>query len=68
MSKRAEKFHANKGCKFAIVVFISTLRCSVSKIKICGTLFKRYLHENETLQTPSFYMKMNCFGIVFRMT
>ena len=68
MRKHAEKLHANKGCKFAVVVFISTLWFSVSKIKICGTLFKRYLHESETLHTQTFYMKMNYFNIVFRMT
>ena len=24
------------------------------KIEICGTIFKRYLHKNETLHTPPF--------------
>ena len=39
----------------------------VFKIKICGTLFKRYLHENDALHTPPFYIKMNKLNIVFHM-
>ena len=41
---------------------------AVFKIEICGTLFKRYLHENEALHTPNFYMKMNHFKLVFHMS
>ena len=41
---------------------------TASKIEICGTLSKCYLHENEALHTPTFYMKMNQFSIVFHMT
>ena len=40
---------------------------AVHKIEICGTLFKTYLHENEALHTPTFYMKMNHFDILFHM-
>ena len=40
---------------------------AVFKIKICGTLFKRYLHENDALHTPPFYIKMNKLNIVFYM-
>ena len=54
--------HANKGCKLAIVVFIPTSLFSKERF------LKRYLHENEAWHTPTFYMKMNRFSIVFHMT
>ena len=46
MRKYRKTFHANEGYK--LTVFI-------------GTLFKRYMYENETSQTPTFYMKMSTF-------
>ena len=47
MRKYSKTFHANEGYK--LTVFI-------------GTLFKRYMYENETSQTPTFYMKMSTFS------
>ena len=41
---------------------------AVFKIEIKAAVFKRYLHENEVLHTPTFYMKMNQFNIVFPIT
>ena len=41
---------------------------AVFKIEIKAAIFKRYLHENEVLHTPTFYMKMNHFDIVFHIT
>ena len=44
MCKHAETFQSDKGHKLAIVAnFV------VFKKEICGTLFKRYLHQNEAL-------------------
>ena len=40
----------------------------IFKIETYGTLCKRYLHGNKTLHTPTFYMKLNHFNIVFHMT
>lgn len=65
MREHAETFHANKGCKLAIVVFIPT---SPLQNEISGTFFKGYLHEDEALYTPIFCMKMNHFNIAFHMT
>ena len=66
MRKHAETFHANKGYKLAIVFFYTNF--TVFKIEIKGTIFKRYLHENEVLHTPTFYIEMNHFDIVFHIT
>ena len=41
---------------------------AVFKIEIKGAIFKRYLHENKALHTPTIYMKMNHFDIVFHTT
>lgn len=41
---------------------------AVFKIEICGTLYKPYLNEDESLHTPAFYKKMNHFIIAFHMT
>ena len=30
--------------------------------------YKSYLHKNEALNTPDFYMKMKYFNIVFHIT
>ena len=40
----------------------------VFQMEICHTLFKRYLLKNVALDTPTFYMKMNHFNIVFHIT
>ena len=60
MRKPTETFHANKDYKLAAVAFF--------KIEVCGTIFKRYLQENEALRTPTLYKKINHFNIVFYMT
>ena len=65
MRKHAETFDANKGCSLAIVFYTNF---AVFKIEIQGAIVKRYLHENVALQTPTFYMKMNHFDIVFHIT
>ena len=65
MRKHAGTFHANRGCNLAIV-FCTNF--AVFKIEILCAIFKRNLHENVVLQTPTFYMKMNDFGIVFYIT
>ena len=62
MCKHAETFHADTGYKLAIVNF------DVFKIEISDTLMKWYFHENEALLIPTFYMNMNNFNIVFRLT
>ena len=59
LHKNAETFHVNKNYRLAIYVAFA-----VFKIEICGTLFKRYLHENETLRTSLFYT-MIYFNIIF---
>ena len=46
-------------------MLIRDTKFAVFKIEICGTLLKHYLHENEVLHTPTFYMKMNHVNIVF---
>ena len=66
MCKHAETLHANKGYKLAIVFLYANL--AVLKAEMYGTFFKRYLHKNEALHTPTFYMKINHFNIVFHMT
>ena len=38
---------------------------AVFKIEILDAIFKGYLHENEALHTPTFYIKMNHFGIIY---
>ena len=60
MRKHAEAFYAKKDYKLAILFFIPTLLFSKQKFRI-----QRYLHENETLRTPIFCVKMNQFSIVF---
>ena len=47
MRKHAETFHAIKGCKLYI-------NFATFKIETCGTIFKRYLHENKALHSPCF--------------
>ena len=61
LHKNAEMFHVNKDCRLAICVAFAAF-----KIEICRTLFKRYLHENETLHTSPFYT-MIYFNITFHM-
>ena len=41
---------------------------AVFKIEACGIFFRRYLHKNEALHIPTFYIKMNHFNIVFHLT
>ena len=41
---------------------------AVFKREIQSAIFKRYLHETVTLHTPTFYIKMNYFDIVFHIT
>ena len=65
MRKHAGTFYGNRGCNLAIA-FCTNF--AVFKIEILGAIFKRNLHENVVLQTPTFYMKMNHFGIVFYIT
>ena len=51
-----------------ILTFIKrNISCYYYKLDICDTLFKGYLHENEALQIPIFYMTMNQFNIVFHI-
>ena len=66
MHKHAKAFHTNKGYKLAIVVFIPTLL--FSKYKFVVHFSNVISNENETFHSPSFYMKMNHFNIVFHMT
>ena len=66
MREHAATFHANQDYQFAIGIFIPNF--AVFKTEICGSIFKRYLHEKEALYTPTFYMKMNHFNIFFHMT
>ena len=51
MRKHVETFDTNKSYKLALSIFT---KLAVFKKEICGTLFKPYKHENETLHTPSF--------------
>ena len=37
-------------------------------MEIFGTFLRRYLHKNEVLLTPTFYIKMNHLNIIFHMT
>ena len=55
MRKHTETFHANKS--YTLPIFYTNF--SVFKTEICGTLFNNRLHENSTLHTPTFHMKMN---------
>lgn len=64
MRKHAETLRAYKGCKLAIIF---STNFTAFEIEACGTLFERYLHENEALHTPKFYIITNHFNIVFPM-
>ena len=68
MRKHAETFHVNKSYKLTFVVCRFYANLAALKIEICGILFKRYWQEIEALNTPTFYMKMNYFNIVFYIT
>ena len=67
MCKHAETFYATKywlqngNCPFYT-------NFAVFKIELCGTLFKRYLLNNEALHTPTFYIDMIHFNIFFHLT
>ena len=65
MRKHAETFHANKGCHLATVFLYQFRRFQNRNL---GAILKRFFHENVVLQTPTFYMKMNYFDIVFYIT
>ena len=52
MREHAETFHANMGCKMAH--FYASF--PVFKKEIKGAIFKRYLHENMSFHTPTFYI------------
>ena len=64
MHKHAETFHTNKGYKW-LWQFSCQFSC-FHKRNLCK-LFKCYLHKNEALRFPTFYMKMNHFNAVFHM-
>lgn len=64
MRKHAETLRAYKGCKLAIIF---SNNFPAFEIETCCTLLERYLHENEALHTPNFYIKTNHFNIVFPM-
>ena len=58
-----ETFHTNKGYNLSIVA-----NFTIFEIEFFGTLFKRYLYENEAFDTSASYVNMNHFNIVFYMT
>ena len=62
MRKHEETFHVNKCCKLTIVFFIP-FRCFQNRN--LGSNFQTYLHENEALHTPTFYMKMITLTLSF---
>ena len=62
MRKHTETFHNRKDYKLAITVFYQLHR--FENLNLWYT-FQLYLNENEAMHTPTFYMKMNHFNIVF---
>ena len=57
MCKDAETFNTKVICRFST-------NFAVFKTEICGILAR----ENQAVRIPTFYMKINHFNIVFRMT